>query len=227
MGFLKSFGNGYAFVSKKVFKHQGAYALVKEPPRLCDKCSGTSGTFHAHGRYQRSLTTLKNRTATKIKIWINRWLCLHCGKTMIQPPPDVIHHVPNCTLIITALLWGYLDREKGLYHAIPEELDGVAEPGTLARYLRKAGTVAEITQQAIREVLIQIKEPEPWDKGFIYGLPPPRRQHKRFARSPKSPILWRAIAILVNACEILSISPCLIMARARHIMRNRRMRFLF
>ena len=226
MGFLQAFGNGLVFVSDQVFKHKGGYACQQERPGLCDKCDSSSGRFHAHGRYQRSLNTLRNWSLVTVRIWIERWLCLCCGRTMINPPPDVIPYVPNCTLVIAALLWVYLSQANGVHNALPHELADAAQPRSLARYLAKAKAVAMFTQQAIREALIQIKEPEPWDEGFVYGLSPPDRHFEKF-REPAQPIiLWRAIAMVLTACKTLPTAPCLIMARASDIMRKRKKRFL-
>ena len=72
--------DGLVFTSAKFFKHQGAYTRVPERPEICDKCDSRSGRFHAHGRYQRSLTTLKDRILKTIQIWKHRWLCLCCGR---------------------------------------------------------------------------------------------------------------------------------------------------
>ena len=44
---------------------------------------------------------------------------------------------------------------------------------TLARYLKRAKALCLKTQQAIREVLIEQKEPRPWEECFQDGLSPP------------------------------------------------------
>lgn len=226
MGFLTCLGNGFVFASGKTFKYKGAYMVEGSRPCVCDKCRATSGKFHAHGRYKRSLNTLKNWMLVTITIWIDRWLCLCCGRTMINPPPDVIHYVPNCTLTILALLWAYLDGEKGLHHAVPEELDGAATPRTLSRYVKRAKAVCIQTQQAVREALIQIREPRPWDEGFIYGLPPPDRICENFREPAQTASLWRTLAMVMTSSQILSIPSSLLMARARNKMPNPTPRFL-
>jgi len=121
--------------------------------------------------------------------------------------------VPNCTLVVLALLWGYLNGSRGLHNAIGFPLDQTASPRTLARYVKRARAVCTQTQQAIRTVLMKVKEPRPWDEAFAHGLPPP----ERFRHSSAVPtgILWRALAMLVITAGKVGITPCLLMARAR------------
>ena len=105
---MELFGsNGFVFASARVFKLQGAYTMVPQRPDTCDKCAG--GSLHAHGRYKRSLQTLKNRVLRRVKVWRHRWLCLCCGRTMrpCQPPPmlsiiNALPHMPNKTLLLPA-----------------------------------------------------------------------------------------------------------------------------
>ena len=226
MGLLTSFRNGLLFVSDKVFRHQGAYTCAPHQPEICDKCHSNSGSFHAHGRYKRSLKTLKNWVLTSVKVWRHRWLCLCCGRTMNTGPPDVLPYIRNCTLVIVALLWAYLQGDSGLHNSIPQQLEEAAEPRTLARYLKRAKAVCMETQQAIREVLIEIKEPRPWDECFAHGLSPPERLMKRHRTPHATGILWRALAMLLIGSETLSVNPCLLMARARTKTQNQRFRFL-
>src|SRR5210317_549997 len=130
--------DGLVFTSAKFFKHQGAYTRVPERPEICDKCDSRSGRFHAHGRYQRSLTTLKDRILKTIQIWKHRWLCLCCGRTMSNGSEDIVAYKQNCTLVIVALLWAYLESGKGLHNAIPQQLDQAASPKTLWRYFKQS-----------------------------------------------------------------------------------------
>jgi hypothetical protein len=128
---------------------------------------------------------------------------------------DVIAHVPNCTLVIAALLWCYFQSGNGIYKGTGSKLDQAAVPRTLARYLARAKAVATNTQQAIREVLIAIKEPRPWDQGFKHGLSPPPGLLTRHHNAHKTHLLWRALAMLIHSTESLCVNPCLIMARAK------------
>ena len=123
---------------------------------------------------------------------------------------DVLPYIPNCTLVILALLWSYLEGEKGIYKSIPQELDEAATPRTLARYLKRAKAVCLETQQAIREVLIETREPRPWDKSFHQGLSPPESLTKRYRDSTKAITLWRSLAILLIGSKTLSVTPSLL-----------------
>lgn len=226
MGLLSCFRDGFLFTSGKYFLHKGAYTRVPERPCLCDKCHSDSGCFHAHGRYTRWVKTLKDAVLTPVRVWRQRWLCLCCGRTMSNGTPDVLPYVPNCTLVILALLWSYLEGGKGIHKSIPQELDEAATPGTLARYLKRAKAVCLETQQAIREVLIEIREPRPWDESFHQGLSPPESLSKRYRDSSKVTTLWRSLTILLIGSKTLSATPSLLMARARHKAEQRISRFL-
>ena len=226
MGLVPGFRDGYVFACVEYFLYRGAYTCVPERPVLCDKCHSSSGSFHAHGRYKRWLITFRNWALTKIRVWKHRWLCLCCGRTMSNGVPDALAYIAVCTLVIVALLWTYLQGESGIHTCIPQKLEGAAVPRTLARYLRRAQAVCLETQQAIREVLIEIKEPRPWDECFAEGLPPPERLIKRHRRPSPVSTLWRALAMLLIGSETLSATPCLLMARARTKAEQRGSRFL-
>lgn len=145
---------------------------------------------------------------------------------MSTGPPDVLAHIPVCTLVIVALLWSYLDGGRGIHNSIPQELDEAAEPRTLARYLRRAKAVCLETQQAIREVLIETIEPRPWEQRFAQGRSPPERLIKRHRNPSQTGMLWRALAMLLSGSQTLSVNPCLLMARARTKAELRGSRFL-
>jgi hypothetical protein len=145
---------------------------------------------------------------------------------MCNGAPDVLPNIPNCTLVILALLWSYLEGEKGIHKSIPQELDEAATPKTLARYLKRAKVICLETQQAIREVLIETREPRPWDESFHQGLSPPESLIKRYRDSTKATTLWRGLAILLIGSKALSATPSVLMARARHKAEQRKSRFL-
>ena len=145
---------------------------------------------------------------------------------MSTRPPDVLAHIPICTLVIVVFLWTYLEGGGGIHKSIPQELDNAADPRTLARYLKRAKAVSLETQQAIREVLIETKEPRPWEECFAKGRSPPERLIKRHRDPSQLSILWRALAMLLIGSEALSVNPCLLMARARTKAELRGSRFL-
>ena len=187
MDLFSCFQDGFIFTSGKYSVYQGAYGSVPERPCVCDKCYSHSGRFHAHGRYKRWLKTLKNAVLTPVQVWRQRWLCLCCGRTMSNGTPDVLPNIPICTLVILVLLWTYLTGEKGIHQSIPQELDEAATPRTLARYLKRAKAVCLETQQAIREVLIEMREPRPWDEAFHQGFHPLKVLARGIAILPRSP----------------------------------------
>jgi hypothetical protein len=226
MGLLSGFQDGLIFASDMFFWHQGAYSCAPKRPTICDKCASESGLFHAHGRYQRWVKTMKDFVLTPLRVWRHRWLCLRCGRTMSTGPPDVLPSIRLCTLVLVALLWCYLDGVKGVHNAAPPELDHAASPRTLARYLKRAKALCLKTQQAIREVLIEIKEPRPWEECFHSGLSPPASLIKRHREPSPAGMLWRALAMLLKGSETLATSPCLLMARARQKAQQRRSPFL-
>ena len=217
---------GLVFTSGDFFLFQGAYTRVPQRPLICDKCDSHSGCFHAHGRYKRSLISFKKHQLKQIKVWMHRWLCLCCGRTMSNGPLDVIRYMPNCTLVIVAVLWAYLHGGKGIYNSIDPQLEEAAAPRTLARYLKRAKAVCRQTQQAIRKVLIDLKEPRPWDQCFAHGLSPPERLLNRHRDAAGTRILWQALAMLRIGALNLSTAPCLLMARARTLAQLRQCRFL-
>jgi hypothetical protein len=229
MGLSWGFRDGLIFAPEmrsRVFLHQGAYSYGPRRPAICERCLSDSGSFHAHGRYKRWLKTIKNLTLTRVRIWRHRWLCLCCGRTMSTGPPDVVPHVPLCTMVIAVLLWAYLDGGKGIHTCIPQGLDEAADPRTLARYLKRAIALGLKTQQAVREVLIEQKEPGPWEELFKSGLSPPESLLNRHREPSQAAILWRALSMLHNGSKTLSANPCLLMARARQKAEKRRSRFL-
>jgi hypothetical protein len=226
MGLVSGFQNGLIFASDVFFRHQGAYSCAPKKPTVCDKCLSRSGCFHAHGRYRRWVKTMKEFALTSVRVWRHRWLCLCCGRTMSTGPPDVLPYIPLCTLVIMALLWTYLDGGKGIYNAVPSELDRAAAPRTLARYLKRAKALCLKTQQAIREVLIEQKEPRPWEECFQSGLSPPASLIKRHREPSPSSMLWRTLAMLLQGSQTLAASPCLLMARAREKAEQRQAPFL-
>ncbi len=226
MGLEPGFRDGLIFASEFFFLHQGAYSCAPKKPPVCDKCLSDSGCFHAHGRYKRWVKTMKELALTVVQVWKHRWLCLCCGRTMNTGPPDVLPHIPLCTLVIVTLLWGYLNGEKGTHNAFPSELEHSVGARTLARYLKRAKALCLKTQQAIREVLIEQKEPRPWEECFQKGLSPPESLIKRHREPSPAAKLWRALAMLLQGSQALSASPCLLMARAREKSEQRLAPFL-
>ena len=113
MDLFSCFQDGFIFTSGKYSVYQGAYGSVPERPCLCDKCQSQSGRFHAHGRYERWVKTLKNAVLTPVRVWRQRWLCLCCGRSMSNGTPDVLPNIPICTLVILALFWSYLVGSEG------------------------------------------------------------------------------------------------------------------
>ena len=226
MGLVSGFQDGLVFASNLFFLHQGAYSCAPKKPTVCDKCLSRSVCFHAHGRYKRWVKTMKDFVLTAVRVWKHRWLCLCCGRTMSTGPPDVLPYIPFCTLVVVALLWCYLDGEKGIVNALPPELEHTVGTRTLARYLKRAKALCLKTQQAIREVLIEQKEPRPWEECFQSGLSPPASLIRRHREPSPSGMLWRTLAMLLKGSQTLAASPCLLMARAREKAEQRQAPFL-
>jgi hypothetical protein len=139
---------------------------------------------------------------------------------------DIVAYKQNCTLVIVALLWAYLQSGKGLHNGIPQKLYQAASPKTLWRYFKQAKTVCRQTQQSIREVLIEVTEPRPWDDCFFHGLSPPEGFFKWHRDVPKTRNLWRALTMLRIGSKNLSKAPSLLMARARTAAQQKHLRFL-
>ena len=226
MGILICFRDGFIFASGEYFLHQGAYTAIAQRPNACNKCQDESGAFYAHGRFKRGLFTFKNHTITKIKIWKNRWLCLCCNRTMSNGPPDILPHMPYCTSVIVVILWSYLNGNKGIHDSIPPQLDYAPSPRTLARYLKRAKVVCKETYQAIKEVLLEMRRPRPWDKAFAQGLSPPERLNKWHRKPEASTNLWRALAMLLTNSDAFLDTPCFLMARAITKIQNKNSSFL-
>jgi hypothetical protein len=130
-------------------------------------------------------------------------------------------------MVIVIVLWSYLDGKRGLRSCIPGQLSDDTTARSVARYLKRAKSVCLKTQQAIREVLIETKEPRPWEECFFSGLSPPESLIGRHRRDPsQAVILWRALAMLLRGSKTLSASPCLLMARAKEKAEQRKSRFL-
>jgi hypothetical protein len=226
MGLLSGFQDGLIFASDLFFFHRGAYSFSPKKPCICDKCLSDSGCFYAHGSYRRWVKTMRDFALASVKVWRHRWLCLCCGRTMSTGPPDVLSHIPFCTLVVVALLWCYLDGGKGVHNTLPPELEHSVGAKTLSRYVKRAKALSLKTQQAIREVLIEQKDPRPWEDCFSSGLSPPASFLKRHQESSPAAKLWRALAMLIQGSQTLAVSPCLLMARAKEKSEQRLAPFL-
>ncbi len=217
MNLFNIFQDGLVFASDFFFKHQGAYASVPERPGICDKCMENRSSFYAHGRYKRTLLTLRNWILTPVKVWKYRWLCLCCGRTMSTGPADVLPNIRNCTLVVCALLFAYLESDNGIHKSIPQQLEGAAAPRTLARYIKRAKAVCIETQQSVKEALIKKNEPAQNNTVFYSGLSPPEWLSKRHYNSNTTNILLQTLMMLFIDSEISLAAPCLLLARARNI----------
>jgi hypothetical protein len=98
---------------------------------------------------------------------------------------------------------------------------------TLARYLKRAKQAAEETQQFIREVLIEKREPRPVEDLFPGGLDPPESLLKKQRREPeKASTLYRALVMLLAGAKALDIDPRTLLAWANRRSQARKRRFL-
>jgi hypothetical protein len=139
---------------------------------------------------------------------------------------DILAYKQNCTLVVVALLWAYLESGKGLHNCIPQKLYQAASPKTLLRYFKQAKAVCRQTQQTIRQVLIEMSEPRPWDDCFFHGLSPPEGFFKWHRDAPETGALWRTLTMLRIGSKNLSKAPSLLMARARTAAQHKHLRFL-
>lgn len=199
---------GAAFPSERFYKHRGIYVYTDDPPGICPVCESTAKRYHVHGGFLRWLKTYVAGKVQRVRIRKPRYLCLMCGHTFRLHPPEGIPYKPTCNFLIVIFLWSYLSSNKGLHACLPEDLLEEVSTRTLFRSLRSAKAIAFDTQQFIREVLIEKREPRPVEDLFPGGLDPPRSLLERQSPEPeKASILWRALSMLRYGAQALSLDP--------------------
>lgn len=184
----------------------------------------------AHGYFPRKLFMLLEGTVVRRRLWKRRWLDPEAGESCHSRPPDDIAQVWSCSLIITLMLWAWLDGGDGAATTtqIIDSLEDHVSPRTLGRWLQRAVSRAEQLEQAIRRALIERSEPRPVEHLFPTGLSPPQALLGRHWRHDRSEIaaLHRALAFLFGgATQLLVPVPCLL-AEARGRMNEEHDNFL-
>ena len=215
------------FPSDRFYRHKGTYVYRTDPPDLCPVCGSSDSRYHAHGSFLRWLTTCVGTAIRRVRLRKPRWKCLSCGHTFSRHPPEGLAHKPTCNFLIVVFLWTYLASPAGLYGCLPGELADSVSERTLARHLKRAKEAAEETQQFIREVLIEKREPRPVEDLFQGGLDPPESLLKKQRREPeKASTLYRALVMLLAGAKALDIDPRTLLAWANRRSQARKCRFL-
>ena len=155
----------------------------------------------------RSVTLKKRR-------WLHTAAAPDGQRTRHDRPPDDLGALYE-PLIVAASLWCWLDGDLGLQKYIEPYHDGPATR-TVQRWLRKALPYALVTQQRIREVLIEKNEPRPFEQLFPGGIPPPGSRRRHGWRDPdRTCTLCQGLTILFRGASKLALSAPALLAEAR------------
>jgi ribosomal protein S27AE len=218
------FGSGLVFLGQEYFPFKGGWSFAGERPGQCDRCGPSR--FHAHGTFDRMLTTLRNGRPHEVVVWKPRWICTRCGCTLSSAAPDVAPRRSFCDLLIAALLRAYFSSEKGIHDCLPEHLEDAISDRHLARIIAAALERALETQQVIRDVVLEKTEPRPMESFFPDGLDPPENLVRRSRHSQGFRHLWQAMALVLAASRHLSVPVARLLAWARRRAQERQLRFL-
>lgn len=215
------------FNSGNVFRLGEIYVYRGEPPEDCPRCGSSEGRYHCHGGFLRWLKTFVDDQIQRIRLRKPRFLCLSCQKTFSLNPPEVIPYKRYCSFLIVLCLWSYLVCSSGIHHCLPGAFSEDISARTMARHLDAAKHVAQETQQYIREVLIRKMEPRPVEELFPGGLDPPESLRRKQSKGPDTATtLWRALSMLRQGAETLSIDPRTLLAWAKQTSQAKKRSFL-
>jgi hypothetical protein len=175
--------------------------------------------WHAHGWFSKSIVVLVSGVVTTIELLKRRWRLKGSNTTCHSRPPDDPTRVKFCTLIIVLRLWAWMISVGGFFHRV-EVLPGLGQAGsdrTVQRWIARALANSQGVQQAIRQMLLTIKnEPRPEDDVFRRGRSPPEGLVRRCSRSIDSvSTLWRAFDMLFVSAKDLSTDVSFLLAEAR------------
>jgi len=215
------------FTSGDVFRSGKIYVYRGEAPAECPRCGSRRERYHSHGGFLRWLRTFVDGRIKRIRLRKPRFLCLACQQTFSLHPPEVLAYKGYSSFLIVLCLWSYLVSMGGMHHCLPGEVSEDISTRTVARHLRSAKALAVETQQAIREVLIRKTEPRPVEDLFPGGLDPPVSLRRKQNKEPDSAgTLWRALFMLRQGAQSLSIDPRTLLAWAQQTSRAKKRSFL-
>jgi hypothetical protein len=107
----------------------------------------------------------------------------------------------------------YLNSPRGIDACYPPELDTLRERAQLRAYLRNLRYTAGITQQSIREAILQRVGPEDYEQLTLSGLSPPESNRKY--RDSRSCQIWESLEMIELSARHLNIPISLTLSRAR------------
>ena len=175
-------------------------------------------TWHAHGYFAVSLWMLVDGAVRRMRVHKRRWLDTVTGATCHSRPPDDPAGARSSTLVVFAVLWGWLSSAHGLYRHEPvvRGADRAVSRRTMQRWLRRAVRHAMAIQQAIRLTVIQRCEPRPVESLFPRGLSPPSSLMRRAWKDPPGiERLWRGLAFAVRGSLRFRVWLSTLLAEAR------------
>ena len=215
------------FTSGEVFRSGGIYVYRGEAPEACPRCGSRRGRYHSHGGFLRWLRTFVDGRIDRIRLRKPRYLCLTCHQTFSLDPPEVLPYKRYSSFLIVLCLWSYLVSMAGMHHCLPGAVSEDISARTVVRHLSLAKALAVETQQAIREVLIRKTEPRPVEDLFPGGLDPPESLRRKQSKEPDTAgMLWRALSMLRQGAQALSIDPRTLLAWAQQSSRAKKRSFL-
>ena len=171
------------------------------------------GRWHGHG-YTESWPWLVRDGAIVCRgVRKHRWRHTGTGRTVTSQPPDLLPRRRACTLLIAGLLLAAITAPVGVHRRGPDA-PAVRSIRQQQRDLAAACSLAEPSQQAIRIAVMERSAPRPAESLWKGGLDPPLELARR-CRHPSAPVTWRALEILRNSAEQLSVPTSILLAEAR------------
>lgn len=211
------------------YDKNGNIRVASDRPQCCLRCVQSERLIHAHGTYKRNLLTLMAGSVRRVKLHIQRWYCPVCKRTMSTPPPQVFPYVASCALVIAIVLWVDLADQRGVHSAKYDFLRCQLSEQTIQRYRKRAQAQALFTQQFIRRVVLEKKEPEPAEGILRGGLSPPAFWERKYGTKTRKEMLaalWTGLWLLINASNTCEFNPSFILTRARQKATNLKQPFL-
>jgi hypothetical protein len=172
--------------------------------------------WHAHGFTPRQLHVLVAGVLRIVLLLKPRWRHRETGETCHSRPPDDVACIRSCTLIVVLKLWSWVGSAEGVHlrRELLPDLDAVAVPRTVQRWLRRALPLAAATEHAIRFHVTEKSEPRP-ESLIPRGRAPPELVRRRWQDRSAVSTLYSGLCTLLRGAAKLRIPTSRLLAGAR------------
>ena len=181
-----------------------------------------AGGWHAHGYTTKRLLVLDKRRLRVLVVHKQRWLERETGRTIHdRPGRDVPWSYYGLAVVLTAT-WAWMTSPKGLHHVEWPWLDEGPSRRTAQRWMARLLVQALAWQVAIRDVIVERLAPEPLERVFPAGLPPPGTVARWRSSAAQACQLFRGLVLLNECAPLVSIPwPRLAVEAHRRFIDNR------